>query len=182
MRNLLILFAIFLSKATPAQERYYVQVPAKYDSETSARQGIRDECALDTLLGNYVLQSVSQRFPGSMPRPDSGLPVDAKVLNLTILKAHGHGGGGWSGPKSVTLKAEVFQNGQVTQFLVKQVSSRGGMWGSMSGTCPIFDRVAQAMGKHVVRWLIKPSSVPSDSPDLLPEDDSPSSNPDKPQA
>lgn len=182
MLKVCAVLAMFWFGSAAAQERIYVQIPAKYESENSARQGIRDECGLDTLLGNYVLQSVSQHFPGAIPRPETGLPVDAKVLNLTILRAHGHGGGGWSGAKSVTLKAELVQNGQVVQFMVKQVGSRGGFWGGMSGTCSIFERVAQVMGKHVVRWLVKPTSVPSDPLDAVVEEVNTEPVAEKPQA
>ncbi|MGE5385455.1 MAG: hypothetical protein ACM3SV_06150 [Betaproteobacteria bacterium] len=163
--KIMFLGVLFLGGAFQARaaDRYHVQVPAVYEAENSARQGLKDECKIDSLLGNYVLQSVSERFPGSLPLSADPVPAGDYLLKLTVVYAFGHGGGGNSGSKILTIRADLFQDGKMLRSLVKRENSRMGSFGFLSGTCSIFDRLAGRMGKHVVKWLVMPASVKADN-------------------
>ncbi|OGB25812.1 MAG: hypothetical protein A3I66_05430 [Burkholderiales bacterium RIFCSPLOWO2_02_FULL_57_36] len=136
-----------------AQEKLLVQVPAVYDAQAMVGRKIREECALENLLGNHVYERVSQNFPGSLQIKDPGAAGSDKVLHLTILSVRGVGGGAWSGPKSMTMRADLVQNGKVLQTTIKKRSSTGGAFGAYLGTCSILERDAQALGVDVAQWL-----------------------------
>lgn len=156
----------FIALAAPlahAQEKLLVQVPAVYDAQAAVGQKIREECALDMLIGNHVHERVSQNFPGSLQIKDVSAAGSDKVLQLTILSAQGAGGGGWSGPKSVTIRADLMQNGKVVQTTVKHRSSTGGMFGGMTGTCSILERDARALAVDIAQWLARPATARSDA-------------------
>jgi hypothetical protein len=148
--------------ASHAQEKFLVQVPAVFDTQANVGSNIRGECEVDNLVGNHVYGKVSEHFPGTLPIKDPAKAGPDKVLTLTILTATGAGGGAWSGAKRITLRADLMQNGQLIRSLVKQRHSRGGVF-SLSGTCAILERDAQALGMDVVLWLKRPSAVVSDT-------------------
>lgn len=141
----------------------YVQMPAMYETENAARQTLKDECQIDTLLANYVLQQVNLKFPDAQPLGNSPVPADDYLLKLTVVYAFGWGGGGYSGSKILTIRADLYQDGRILRSLVKRENSRMGAFGMLSTTCSIFDRLAGKMGRHVTNWLAKPASVKSDS-------------------
>jgi hypothetical protein len=153
--NLRCIFAFILLSASVvhAQEKLLVQVPAVYDTNVVGGHKIKAECGLENLLGNHVYERVSQKFPGSLQVKDSDPAGSDKVLRLTILSVHGVGGGSWSGPKSMTIRADLAQNGKVVQSTVKSRSSRGGPFGGFKGTCDIFERNVQTLAKDVALWL-----------------------------
>ncbi len=152
-----------LAASSHAEEKLLVQVPAVYDAQVLIGKKIKDECEVDNLVGNHVFGRVNEKFPASQQIQDPGKAGKDKVLKLTILSATGAGGGSWSGSKSITLRADLAQNGQVIRTLVKQRGSRGGPLGGFKGTCSILERDAQALAKDVVTWLIRPAAVISDS-------------------
>jgi len=45
------------------------------------------------------------------------------------------------------------ENGKSLAVNVLHRNSRGGVLGGVSGTCPIFERIAEALGKDVAPWL-----------------------------
>jgi hypothetical protein len=145
-----------------AQEKFLVQVPAVFDAQANVGENIRNECGLENMVGNHVYGKVSENFPGTLPIKDPGKAGPAKVLTLTILSATGAGGGAWSGAKAITLRADLMQNGQLLQTLIKRRQSRGGF----AGTCGILERDAQTLAKDVVAWLRQPASVMSDVANL----------------
>ena len=150
-------FAMLAMSLGHAQEKILVQVPAIYDAQAAVAQRIRNECALETLVGNHVFERVSEKFPASLQIKDPAAAGPDRVLHLTILSAHGAGGGGWSGPKSITMRADLVQNGKVLQTTVKRRSSTGGMFGGMSGTCSILERDARALAVDIAKWLAHPA-------------------------
>src|SRR5689334_24168054 len=83
--------------APAAAEPILVQVPAVLDPHAPISDAVRAECAVDTLLGNYVYDRVRTRFPESASVQKSTGSEKEKVLNVTILSVQAAGGGAWSG-------------------------------------------------------------------------------------
>lgn len=135
-----------------ASERLFVQVPAILDPAAPIAAAVKRECGVESLVGNHALKSI-----GSARSTDTDQVGANKLLKLTILSVHGAGGGGWSGPKSMTVRADLLQGGQVVRTTVLQRSSTGGVFGGMSGTCAIMERIAVALGKDVSVWLSMPA-------------------------
>src|SRR5574342_1003867 len=143
--------AVGFSGASQAQERLLVQVPAVLDPSAAVIDTVKRECSLESTLGNWVLESVSAKVPGSAAL--AGGAQKGKVLKVTIVNVFGAGGGAWSGPKSMTVRADLMQSGKVIASTTKQRSSGGGAFGGMKGTCAIFGRVMKALGADVAAWV-----------------------------
>jgi hypothetical protein len=130
-----------------------VQVPAVLDSAAPITSHVRSDCAVPELVGKHVLSHVAQRLPDARAAAAPQAGSTEAMLKLTLLGVYGAGGGSWSGAKSVALKAELVDNGQAVAATVLQQRSRGGVLGGVSGTCPIFERIAEALGRDVAAWL-----------------------------
>lgn len=149
---LAIVLDIGLAQHAQAEEKIMVQVPAILDAGAGVGDAIKRDCSLEARMGSHAFQSVSKKFPGSA-QVEKAKGEQGKVLKLTITSVIGAGGGAWSGPKTMTVRAELLQSGKVVASTVKSRSSGGGAFGGMKGTCQIFDRVMTTLGADVAAWL-----------------------------
>ena len=146
--------AFALASGVPyAQADEALLIQTVIDKDTSMSDTVRRECALDTQVGDWVLDSVSKKHPGSKKLQPGDSAGDGKVLKVTIVSVIGAGGGAYSGPKTMAVKAELMQSGKVIATTRKERSSGGGAFGGMKGTCSIFGRVAKTLGSDVAAWL-----------------------------
>ena len=157
--------ALFLTTASHSGEGFLVQVPAVFDSGAPVVDVVRRECGIESMVGNHVFKEVSARFPKSLQIQKPGTGDSEKYLTLTILSVQGVGGGSWSGSKSITIRADLLQNGKPIATKVLNRGSRGGAFGGMSGTCPIMERIASALGRDTANWV---QTLASSAPDASP--------------
>jgi hypothetical protein len=172
-----------------ANDKFLVQMPAVYEPDAPVTPAVKRECAVESLIGNHVFNSVYGRYPGSIQTGTPGEDNSDKYLKLGILSVHGVGGGAWSGGKSVTIRASVMQHAKVVSTRVLTRGSRGGPFGGMSGTCAIIERIAVALGRDIVGWLQtvsfhNPETPPKEAAQRTldpeaPMGDSPSAKPDE---
>lgn len=137
-----------------AEEPLRVMLPIRYEDSASVRQAIKDQCTLEADL-QATLEAQLQKT-GFTPVNDVS---QGRVLKVTILAADGYGGGAFSGPKSMLIRAEVFEGG-VSQR--KTTLSRQARAGSFAGTCGMLSRCAESLGKDVAKWLRNPRYAPPD--------------------
>jgi hypothetical protein len=162
--------AMTLAGVAHAEERFLVQVPAVYDSAAPVTDSVRRECGIESLIGNHVFMQVSASFPKSLQVQTPGKGDREKYLMLTVLAVQGVGGGAWSGGKSITIRADLLQEGKTVSTKVLSRGSRGGAFGGFSGTCQIMERIAGALGRDTAAWLraLAPSAPSSPVPDSPP--------------
>lgn len=134
-----------------AQEKLLIQ--AVLDPKVSVVESVKRECGLETMVGDWVLESVGKKYPGSAKLHQGDGAGNGKVLKVTIVNVVGVGGGAYSGPKSMTVRADLMQSGKVLATTTKERSSGGGAFGGYKGTCQIFGRVAKTLGSDVAAWL-----------------------------
>jgi hypothetical protein len=159
-----------LAGAAHDEERLLVQVPAVYDSAAPVAESVRRECAIESLIGNHVFMHVSTVFPKALQVQNPGKVEHDKYLMLTVLAVQGVGGGAWSGGKSITIRADLLQDGKAVSTKVLNRGSRGGALGGFSGTCQIMERIAGALGRDTAAWLrtLAPGAPASAVPEPLP--------------
>ncbi|MCL1826302.1 MAG: hypothetical protein FWG26_10305 [Betaproteobacteria bacterium] len=159
----LVIFALATPLTASASERLFLQIPAKLDPSAPIPTAVKNECALEMLLGNYALSAINQRIGSvqSVSAPEQA-GID-KIVQLTIISAYGAGGGGWSGSKSASIRVDISKEGTIVGSTVLTRSSKGvvGMYG---GTCALFDRIARALGKDVAVWLSRESAAQPTQP------------------
>ncbi|MBI1951976.1 MAG: hypothetical protein HYS34_11525 [Acidobacteria bacterium] len=117
---------------------------------------VKQECQLQTRLPEFI-QSSAKDDPQVVLTADPIEQDKGRVLVLEIVSVVGSGGGAWSGPKSVTVKGELREEGKVIGSFTAARYSGGGAWGGFKGTCSIFGRCVKVLGEDIAGWLKKPT-------------------------
>lgn len=151
----------FASTSTFAEEPLFVQVPAAMDPAAPIPAAVRNECAVDMLLGNHALSSMGKNGFATQSATNQEQAGNNKFVQLTVLSVHGFGGGGWSGSKSMTIRADIKQGPSTLKSTVLSRSSTGGAFSAFKGTCEILGRVTAALGKDVAKWVSLPAGSSS---------------------
>lgn len=147
-----------------------LQTPIAYDPNAGVVQQVREECKIEDLLAKRVSSVLAKRNRSGTGVVDTGANAQgAGTLKLTITHVLGVGGGAWSGPKAITVKAELFDGPILTRQQKLNRWSVGGVWGAFKGTCTILDRVAVSLAKDLGRWSFDANfKPPEDEP--MPKD------------
>jgi hypothetical protein len=156
--------ALVTPLSVSAGEPLLLQVPAILDPSAPIPTAVKNECGLEMLLGNHTLAAIGRR-DGSV-RSITG-PEQAgadKFVQLTILAAYGVGGGNWSGPKSMSIRADL-KKGEATIASTVFTRASGNPLAGFSGTCAILNRVATVLGKDVAGWLARGATARPDRSD-----------------
>ncbi len=116
-----------------------------YAKNASARQQLRDQCDLQTVI------------PAAISANSSNVElIDGRGnLRLEITHAHGPGGGAFSGPKWVEVKGSLRSGGKTLSFRAKRYSAFDPFSG---GTCGILKKCGRRIGADIAAWLANPTS------------------------
>ncbi|HEX9395740.1 MAG TPA: hypothetical protein VF943_03265 [Burkholderiales bacterium] len=180
--NLFLLAAVLALGATLAagSDEKIVMLPVSLESGAPINESVRRDCAIENNLGSHIFKNVNERFPGAEQGAGAGSDPGKIVLRVTVIAVTGAGGGAWSGSKAISIRADALQGAKVIVSKTLSRQSGGGVFGGVSGTCSIMDRIAGALGRDVAAWLpgalaTAKTQAPSPSP-------SPSLSPEKPAA
>ncbi|MGH8704451.1 MAG: hypothetical protein ACREUO_03430, partial [Burkholderiales bacterium] len=146
--------AFCATQISSADDKVVVMVPAVLDPNAPISDAVKRECNVDTSVATQVFQRIGERYPGTeqVSKPDP-LGTDKILLKVTLMSVVGHWGGGWSGPKAITIRADALRGSNVIATRTMNRQSGGGALGGMMGTCGIMDRIAAALGRDVAAWL-----------------------------
>jgi hypothetical protein len=159
------ILALCVAPLAGADQTIAVVVPALLDANAAISGKVKQECEIDVKLGNQVYQSVSEKYPGAEQIPSSSqIASDRNVVRVTVVGALGAGGGAWSGPKSITIRADLLQGSKVIDTKTLSRQSGGGAFGGFKGTCGIMDRITVALGRDVASWLPRALSMAKPAP------------------
>lgn len=151
----------FVTSPASADHPLYIQVPAVLDATAPIPPAVKNECGIEMLLGNHVFAAVGRRDSAVKLASSQAQAGESRYLQLTVLSVHGFGGGAWSGPKSMTIRADLKQGESTVRSTVLSRSSTGGAFAAFKGTCEILDRAAIALGKDVAKWVAQSDGAPS---------------------
>jgi hypothetical protein len=144
--------AMAFAGAAVAQEQFAVLVPAVLDPSAPIGDAVKRECGVESKVGTEVFSRVAERYPAEQVA-NAAQAGDRLVLKVTLLSVVGHGGGGWSGTKAIAIRADVLRDSKVIATRTMNRQSGGGVFGGVTGTCAIMDRIAVALGRDVAAWL-----------------------------
>ena len=120
-------------------------------------EGTKRNCKIEDMLASRIGPML-----GSLYKIDNGTVAAGtdsagdKVLRVQISHVLGVGGGAWSGPKAITVLAELIDGGKVTHTTKINQWTTGGMFGGFKGTCDILERSANAITKDLNKWVQNP--------------------------
>ncbi len=133
-----------------------VILPVTYKPGIHMNDVIRDQCMLPEKISGFVRDNALVQYENVVvdgSRAISG----ADVLDIQIIRLLAPKGGGWSGPKFVTVKGSLKHNGRVVGNFSGKRTSMGGAFGVFKGTCAILGRCTKALGQDIARWLQNPA-------------------------
>jgi hypothetical protein len=154
----LLLLALCLSTASAFAARQVVlETPVTYSSDASVVDQVKTECKIEDMLTQQVGRVLSKMDKTGDGTTASGSDANgADVLRLQITHVLGVGGGAWSGPKAITVSAELIEDGNVVRHTTISRWSVGGVFGAFKGTCSILERSATVIGRDLGRWVRDP--------------------------
>ncbi|RZI84265.1 MAG: hypothetical protein EOP38_09790 [Rubrivivax sp.] len=165
MKPLLIASLLLVANTAFAANRVLLESPITYADNAGVVDRIRQECGIENMLETRVGRVLEGLNKGGDSTIAAGTkPADATVLRLQITNVMGVGGGAWSGPKSITVSADLIDNGKVTRHTRFSRATTGGAFGGFKGTCALLERCAATIGKDLGRWIKDPAySVPEEA-------------------
>lgn len=160
MKRLLLLGLTLSASSAFAANPVLLETPVTYAPDAGVIKQVRDECHIEDLLTRHVgdvLRRNNRKGDGLLASQADA--ADATTLRLQIVNVFGVGGGAWSGPKALTVSADLLEGGKVVRHATIKRWSIGGVWGAFKGTCSILDRTAIFISKDLARWVRDPSYV-----------------------
>jgi hypothetical protein len=143
--------------------------PIAYDPTASVVDKVKQECKIEEQLTTDVSEAFRKNKIGPTVTTADGA---GEVIKVRITHVLGVGGGAWSGPKAITVHADLMKDGKVERTTRINRWTTGGIWGGFKGTCSILNRSSAAIAKDLVKWAKDPSySVDDEKPKDAPKED-----------
>lgn len=130
-----------------------VQVPAVYDDNAYVREKVKECVHIDEVVATSAFSAIQKKQEDTVKTSDA-VEQTGRVIKLTIVGVVAAGGGGWSGAKTITVRADIYQNGDVIKSTIKSRNGRGGAFGGIKGTCAIVQNVAEVVGVDIANWYL----------------------------
>lgn len=151
--------------AAGAQAGVRLEVPITYMANAEAVEGTKRDCKIEEMLSSRIGPMLAKLYKIDKGTVDVGTdPGGDKVLRIQISHVLGAGGGAWSGPKAITIVAELLDGGQVTYYTKINEWTTGGVFGGYMGTCAILERSANALTKDLSEWVQNPVTKVEEKP------------------
>ncbi len=148
---ILLLSSLTVSMGATASERLYLQVPVQYAPSAFVMPRIKSDCDLEREMAVNAEAGITKRYgPVAVAARNDDLGNE-KFIKLTITSVDAIGGAQWTGPKSMTVLAELKQG--ETLLGSKVFSRSSGHSGLFGGTCDMLHKVTRALGADVGVWL-----------------------------
>ena len=124
---------------------------------------VRNEQAKECKVEEQLTSDVSEAFRKNNIGPTvTTADGPGEVIKVRITHVLGVGGGAWSGPKAITVHADLMKDGKVERTTRINRWTTGGMWGGFKGTCSILHRSSAAIAKDLVKWAKDPTYAVQD--------------------
>lgn len=137
-----------------------IQSPVVLEPGAPAMSSLMRGCDVERRVGSQMLKAVQARIANAREVVDNNIVAAEPHLRVTIRYVQGAEGGSWSGPKSIGIRAELWEEGQ----LVAKTSFRDFSNAPFSETCEMIDRIARSLGSDVASWLSEVADTEPASP------------------
>jgi hypothetical protein len=144
----------FLSPAAHAADPRLL-IPVTFDPAADVPDAVRNECGVD-----YKLQEeAAHQIKGHDKSWEPTETLEGQVVRITILNVRAGAAGGFSGPKSMSARVELLNDGNVERSTVLHSSAFSVPVLTFKGTCTILDKASRGLAKHVAEWVRHPEKI-----------------------
>jgi hypothetical protein len=148
MNRLLTAALVAAAAGAHAGEPISLLVPVTYADYAGVLLKNRKVCALDEELAKDIGAEIEHRAQ----RPGTTQSAAGPVLKVAIVGSDGIGGGGWTGPKSLSVRAELVAGDTVLGTKTVTRRGRSGLAGAFEGTCGILRDLSADIARDIVAW------------------------------
>jgi hypothetical protein len=161
MKKLVILASLAVAAGAQASD-IALLTPIAYDPTASVVEKVKAECKIEEQLTSDVSEAFRKNNIGPLVTKADG---PGEVIKVRITHVLGVGGGAWSGPKAITVHADLMKDGKLERTTRINRWTTGGVFGGFKGTCSILNRSSAAIAKDLVKWAQDPGyAVDEDKP------------------
>ena len=139
--------AVFAADMPAAAEPIAVLVPVAYAVRAVVPVNVKAECHIENKVADDLAQALASDGLGGVATTSTS----GRVLQATIERVIAQPGGGWSGPKTLSLTVQLLQDGQVVRTLHPSVTTKS--LNPLSRTCASIDRASEKSSAQVVKWI-----------------------------
>ncbi|WP_444938114.1 hypothetical protein [Microbulbifer sp. JMSA002] len=145
-----------ISSLAMAKDVIKINSAAHYHDEKVIAANILSECPnLGSQFSNstqkflskygYYISSTSELNPQS----------EGYILKLSILNALSSGNAWLGHRKSVSIEAELYNNGKLVDSFTNTRNSSGGFGANFKNSCQVLQRCVHTLGNDVAKWMKK---------------------------
>ena len=139
-----IAFAALLAACAAAHaDGVKLLTPVSYAAESSVVPKVREACKLEERLTS----DVGGQLAGTTDQ------AQGEVVKVSIVDVMGVGGGGWTGPKAISVRVDLIKDGKIERSTHLTRTTTGGAFGGFKGTCSMLERDSATLGKDVAKWV-----------------------------
>jgi hypothetical protein len=131
-------------------------LPVRFASDSEVPEAVRRECKVEPFVTEALHAQVRRRFKNVERLESLEPPPSGQALRVVIRSIEAQGGGTWSGPKTMIVRAEWLDNGVVAdsaEFQREAGARAGVLIGLTQTTCSLLDYNAIAIAKEITIWL-----------------------------
>lgn len=148
----LALVLIFASSFALAGNAVTIVSPADFKSGIVVSDAVKAECELRTRIPLYIKEAAEKDAAVNLAEGKVG--KRGRVLRVTIEDVLV---GGFGGPKALTIKGELRENGELIGTISARRTTMGGPFGAFAGVCGSLHRCAKTLGRDLTEWLEAPA-------------------------
>ncbi|MDO5074204.1 MAG: hypothetical protein Q4D63_07370 [Neisseria animaloris] len=153
MKKHTILLAAALAAASASATEIHIAHSIPYQDESRIDRRITSEC---TKIGEFMSESVAKNAAKqgiTVVRTAEDLSGQHTYAKIEIDSAVSAGSAYIGHSKSISIYAELIENGEVVRKTSLMRHSGGGFMGGFKGSCAVLNRTANVLGKDIAKWL-----------------------------
>jgi len=141
------LVALLAISASAWADGVQLLAPVTYAADSAVVPKVREACRLEDRLATDVGGALS----------GSTTSTSGEVVKVSIVDVMGLGGGGWTGPKAISIRVDLMKDGKIERSTHLTRTTTGGVFGGFKGTCSMLERDSATLGKDVAKWVASES-------------------------
>lgn len=145
-----------VAKVASASGAILINSNSGFAENASVAENVRNECtAVGAVLTNAVVKYGAEQGISVSAAGDVSPQSPGQVIKVSILGMFSAGNAFVGHRKSATVKAELYQDGQLIDSKEFTRNSAGGFMGGFKGSCDVLEHTVNTLGNDVAKWLNK---------------------------